>query len=124
LKLNIPVSVVQSYVEPLLGFAGQRVQARGYVDLLTTFGAGQTYKTLVVRYILVDADTSYNVLIGRRTLNQLGTVVSTPHMAMKFPAPDGTIITVKADPKEAWLCYVKSLKVTSYSLKIVTERET
>jgi len=85
----------------LLGFAGQRVHARGFVDLLTTFGIRQTYKTLVVRYILIDADISYIVLIGRRTLNQLGAVVSMPHMVMKFPAPDETIITVKADPKKA-----------------------
>jgi len=48
LKLNIPESTVQPYVEPLLGFANQRVHARGFVYLLTTFGAGQVYKTLVV----------------------------------------------------------------------------
>jgi len=89
-----------------------------------TFGAGQTYKTLVVRYTLIDADTSYNVLIGRHTLNQLGAVVSTPHMAMKFSVPNGTIIAVKADPKESRQCYVESLKVTLYSLKTVAERAT
>jgi len=44
-------------------------------------------------------------------------------MAMKFHAPDGTVIIVKADPKEARQCYVKSLKVTPYSLKTITERE-
>jgi len=113
LKLNIPKTAVQSYTELLLGFAGQRVHATGFVDLLTTFEAGQAYKTLVVRYILIYADTSYNVLIGRHTLNQLGAIVSTPHMAMKFSAPNGTIITVKAtDLKETRQCYVKSLKVT------------
>ena len=91
---------VQPYVEPLVGFAGQRIHARGFVDLLTTFGGGQSYKTLTVRYILVEADTSYNVFIGCQTLNQLGAIVSTPHMAMKFSGPDGTIITIKADPKD------------------------
>ena len=124
LKLNIPVSAVQPYAEPLLGFAGQRVHARGFVDLLTTFEAGQAYRTLVVRYILIDADTSYNVLIGIRTLNQLEAIVYTLHMGMKFSTPDGTIITDKALSKEARQCYVKSLKVTPYSLKTVAERET
>jgi len=101
LKLNVPEKDVRLYTEPLLGFAGQQVHARGYVDLLTTFGAGPVYRTLNVWYILIEADTSYNVLIGRRTLNQLGAIVSTLHMAMKFPAPDGTIVTVRADQKEA-----------------------
>jgi len=106
LKLNVPESAIQAYSEPLLSFAGQKVRSRGFVDLLTTFGIGQSYRTLMVRYILVDADTSYNVLIGRRTLNQLGAIVSTPHMAMKFSASNEMMITVKADPKEARQCYI------------------
>lgn len=77
-KLNVLESTIQSYIKPLLGFACQRVNARGFVDLLTTFGVRQSYKTLTVRYILVEVDTSYNMLIGRHTLNQLGVMVSTP----------------------------------------------
>jgi len=67
---------------------------------------GQSYLTLTVCYILVEAETSYNVLIGQQTLNQLGAVVSTPHMAMKFPTSNEIIITVKADPKKARQCYL------------------
>jgi len=120
-KLKIPESTSQAYSEPLLGFAGQKVHSRGFIDLLTTFGRGHAYRTLTVRYILVDADTAYNVLIGRRTLNQVGAVVSTPHMAMKFPASNGEIITVKADPKEARQCYMQSLRVVPYTLRTTNE---
>jgi len=42
-------------------------------------------------------------------------------MAMKFLATNGTIITVKADPKEARQCYMQSLKVTPYTLKTTVE---
>jgi len=45
-------------------------------------------------------------------------------MAMEFPALDGTIVTVKADPKEARQCYVQSLKVDPYSLKTRREQAT
>ncbi|XP_020238868.1 uncharacterized protein LOC109817925 [Cajanus cajan] len=38
LKLDVPHSLIQPYMEPLVGFAGERVHTRGYVDLLTTFG--------------------------------------------------------------------------------------
>jgi len=48
MKLNVPKSVVQSYTELLLGFVGQKVHAQGYVDLLTTFGIGQSYCTLMI----------------------------------------------------------------------------
>jgi len=120
-KLKIPESCIQTYSEPLLGFAGQKVHSRGFIDFLTSFGRGQTYRTLTVRYILVNADTAYNVLIGRKTLNQLGAIVSTLHMAMKFSASNGEIITVKADPKEARQCYMQSLRVVPYTLRTTME---
>jgi len=70
------------------------VYTKGYVTLLTTFGTSMTYQTLIVRYILVEADTSYNAFINHRTL-KLGVIISIPHMAIKFPSKDGTIITRK-----------------------------
>jgi len=42
-------------------------------------------------------------------------------MNMKFPGPNGAIITVKADPKEVRQCYMHSLKVSPYTLKAVEE---
>jgi len=76
-----------------------RTSSREYIDLLTTFQIKETYWTLTILYILVEVDTSYNVLICQKTLNQLSVVVSTPHIAMKFPESDGSIIIVKVDPK-------------------------
>lgn len=91
----MPTSIIKSYLDPLIGFVGERVHTRGYVDLLITFGNNKTYrKMLTVRYILIETDTSYNVLIARKTLNNVGVIVSTPHMAMKFPSEEGNIIIV------------------------------
>ena len=84
LKLDLPHSTIKLYPNPLLGFVGEQVHTRRYIDLPNTFGTSATYRTLTVRYILVEANTSYIVLIGRQTLNQLGIDVSTPHMTMKF----------------------------------------
>jgi len=33
---------------------------------------------------------------------------------MKFPTLTGEIFTIKADQKQAWQCYAKSLKMTPY----------
>jgi len=80
------MDIVKSYLDSLLGFAGERVHTRDFVDLLTTFEVGRNCRTLTVRFLLVEVDMSYNVLIGRRTLNALGAIVSTQHMAIKFPS--------------------------------------
>jgi len=76
------------------------VDTRGYIDLYTKFGGEEgesRSKTIKIRYLLIDANTSYNVLLVRPLLNLLGAIVSTPHLAMKFPSPMGDIITVHVD---------------------------
>ncbi|XP_020206559.1 uncharacterized protein LOC109791651 [Cajanus cajan] len=113
LRLDVPHSFIQPHTKPLVGFVGRCVHTRGYVDLLTTFGAPPDSRRVMVQYILVEADTSYNIIIGRPTLNQLGAVVSTPHLTMKFLGHDGKIFSVKANQKTAQQCHIESLKIAS-----------
>ena len=88
------------------------MDTRGYIDLYTKFGDTRTQtKTIKVLYLLVEANTSYNVLLGRPSLNTLSVIVSTPHLAMKFPSPTGDIITVHVDQKTTRECYAASLRV-------------
>jgi len=111
-KLQIPESNVQHYEDQIVGFSGERVSTRRYIDLYTKFGEGKTgIKKIQIRYLLVEANTSYNILLGRPSLNQLGAIVSTPHLAMKFPSPTGEVITVHMNQKTARECYAASLRI-------------
>ena len=98
-RLEVSHDTVHPYVGPLLGFAGERVETRDYVDLMTTFDQGQLSRSFIIRYLLVDANRSYFALIGRKTLNELGAIVSTPHLKMKFPTLTEETVTVKANQK-------------------------
>ena len=88
-KFEVSPTTVYLHVSPLLSFASERVETRGYVDLISTFGQGQLSKSITIRYSLIDADSSYFALIGRKTLNELGVIISMPHLKIKFPTPDG-----------------------------------
>ena len=61
--------------------------------------------------MVINANTSYNILLGRLSLNKLGAIVSTPHLAMKFLSLSGDILTIHVDQKVARECYAKSLRV-------------
>ena len=87
------------------------MQTRGYVDLYTTFGEGQLTKTISIRYLVLDANTSSNVLLGRPSLNALGAIVSTPYLAMKFPSMVGDIVTIHVDQRTVRECYIASLQL-------------
>ncbi|XP_014521801.1 uncharacterized protein LOC106778353 [Vigna radiata var. radiata] len=100
-QMEISDDLIVPYDEQLGGFAGERVDTKGYLDLWTRLGAGREGEEKRVRYLLVDANTSYNVLLGRLCLNSFGAIVSTPHLAMKYPTSRGTICTIRANQKVA-----------------------
>jgi len=99
------------YDDHVVAFSGERVGTKGYIDLYTTFGEGKSTRTIKIRYLVIDANTSYNILLGRPSINRLMAIVSTPHLAMKFPSRTGDILTVHVDQKEARECYAESLRV-------------
>jgi len=109
-ELQLPDTAMIPYDEPIYSFSDEQVSTRGYIDLHTVFREGTQTKTILIRFHIVDAPTSYNILLGRPSLNTLGAVVSTPHLAMKFPAPSGDILTIHCDQCLARECYMASLR--------------
>jgi len=98
------------YNEPIYGFSGEKVSTYGYIDLHTVFRDSAQTKTILIRFLIVDAPTSYNVLLDRPSLNTLGEVVSTPYLAMKCPSPSGDILTIHDDQWLARECYMANLR--------------
>ena len=94
---------------------------RGYLELRTTFTNGTASRTESIRYLVVNDNSSYNILLGRPALNRLRVVASTRHMKMKLPDLSGRVIVIKSDQEEARKCYENSLK-TKRGMFMVLER--
>jgi len=94
----------------LVGFARDQVEVRGYVDLRTTFSDDKAARTVVIRYVVVNTPSAYNLLLGRPSLNRLGAVASTKHMKMKLPSLERIVIVIKSDQKAVRKCYERNLK--------------
>ncbi|KAL0440518.1 UNVERIFIED_CONTAM: Pro-Pol polyprotein [Sesamum latifolium] len=67
----------------LYGFAGEVVHPRGMVSLPLTMGRGTAHKTCLLKFLVVDVPSAYNVILGRSTLNTFQAVISTYHMKIK-----------------------------------------
>lgn len=95
------------------GFPGERVPTRGSIELMTRFNTKKSgYKDIVVKYVVIHASTSYNILLGRPLINIIEVIVSSLHLVMKFPSNKGSIIMVYVDKKTTRECYMTNLKLT------------
>ncbi|XP_072056242.1 uncharacterized protein [Arachis hypogaea] len=109
-KLGLEEKELNAYPHTLFGLGDTSILPLSFISLYTTFGKGMKSRTLSIDYIVVDVASAYNTLIGRTTLNRLATVVSTPHLCMKFSTVEG-IATIKEDQKLVRKCYNESLNL-------------
>ena len=82
-----------------------KVQPVGTITLPMVVGAYPQQVTKDMNFLVVDCSSSYNVIIGRPTLNSLKVVTSTYHLSIKFPTEYG-VGQVQGDQLATRECYL------------------
>jgi len=83
-KLQLSPDQLRPYGGYLYGFTGDQVEVQGHIELRTTFTDGTTSRTANIRYLVVSTPSTYNILLGRPTLNKIEAVASLRHKKMKL----------------------------------------
>ncbi|XP_073033744.1 uncharacterized protein [Primulina eburnea] len=94
----------------LFGFAGYAVYPEGEIALPLTLGTGDLRKTVMTTFTVVDAPSSYNVILGRPAMNEMKAVASTYHQKIKFQVR-GQVGEVKGDQPSSRRCYGETVWV-------------
>ena len=81
----------------------------GSIQLVLTFGDPSCQATKTVRFLIVDAPSTYNILLGKPSLNAIRAILSAYHMVIKFPTANG-VGMVRGDQRVARECYSASMK--------------
>ncbi|XP_073317275.1 uncharacterized protein [Primulina huaijiensis] len=69
----------------LFGFSGHDVYPEGEIVLPLTLGTRELKKTVMTIFTMVDAPSSYNIILARPDTNELMAVASTYNQKIKFP---------------------------------------
>ena len=93
----------------LRGFSGEKVLPLGSKQFVLTLGDPPCQATMTVRFLIVDAPSAYNVLLGRPSLNAIKAIPSAYHMVIKFPTTN-KVRMVRGDQRVARECYSASMK--------------
>ena len=93
----------------LRGFSRERVLPLGSLQLVLTLGDPLCQTTTTVRFLIVNAPSAYNILLGRPSLNAMRAIPSAYHMVIKFSTTNG-VGMVRGDQRIARECYSVSMK--------------
>ena len=93
----------------LRGFSGERVLPLGSVQLALTLGDPPCQATTTERFLIVDAPSAYNMLLGRPSLNAIRAIPSIYYMVIKFPTAN-RVGMVRGNQRIAKECYSTSMK--------------
>ena len=121
-QLRLDPKILRPFDSPLVSFNGDRVYPRGIVTLTVTVGSYPVQLTRQVDFLVVDCPTSYNVIIGRPTLNKWKVATSTYCLKVKFPTDNG-IGEVKGDQVLARECYQAVLAGKENHTWVIEEKE-
>ncbi|KAI3443927.1 hypothetical protein Pfo_000592 [Paulownia fortunei] len=116
LKLDIDNAQLSPVNTPLAGFGGEVVEALGEVALPFSLGSYPRRITKMVKFLVVNAPSTYNMILGRPSLNLFHAVASTYHMKLKFSTYEGIDEAIE-DHRMARECYANTLRKAFAKLK-------
>ena len=108
-KIGIGRGKLEPVNTHLQGFSGEKVLPLGSIQLVLTLGDPSCQATTTMRFLVADALSAYNMLLGRPSLNAIKTIPSAYHMMIKFPTTSG-VGMVRGDQCVAKECYSASMK--------------
>ena len=79
-QLRLDPKRLRYFNSPLVSFSGDKIYPRGIVTLSVIAGTHLAEVTIQVDFLVVDCPSSYNVILGRPTLNRLKDVTSTYYL--------------------------------------------
>lgn len=113
--INFYITELFPFKGSLVGFSGEPVQVLGHWPMMTTFSNGENAKNILVRYLINNDASPYNVIMGRPSLNYLEEMFSTMYFTLKYPLKYGRVGIIKGDQGISRKCYKDSLKLKKKS---------
>ena len=121
-QLKLDEKRLRPFGSSLVSFSGDRVYPKGIITLTVTVGTHLRQLTRQLDFLVIDCPSSYNVIIGRPTLNRWKAATSTYCLKVKFPTDSG-VGEVKGDQGLARECYQAVLAAKENHTWVIEEKE-
>nr|XP_025678495.1 uncharacterized protein LOC112778389 [Arachis hypogaea] len=114
-KLGLRDENLQTHRNGITGLGDNFLKPEGSITLPLTIGTGDKRRTLIAEFVVLKDSTAYNVILGRKTINDFSAIIFTKYLLMKFVAEDDSIGTIHGDREIAAECDNTSLALRKKS---------
>ncbi|XP_072071664.1 uncharacterized protein [Arachis hypogaea] len=114
-KLGLRNDNLQTHRNGVTGLGDNFLKPDSSIVLPLTIGTENQRKTILSEFVVLKDSTAYNVILRRKTINDLSAVIFTKYLLMKFTADDGSIGTIHRDREIAVECDNTSLALRKKS---------
>ena len=120
--MKLDLGRLRPFDSSLVNISGDRVYPKGIVTLTVIVGTHPRQLIRQLDFLVVDCLSSYNVIIGRPTLNRWKAATSTYCLKVKFPIENG-VSEVKGDQVLDRECYQAVLAAKENHTWMIEEKE-
>ncbi|XP_072088364.1 uncharacterized protein [Arachis hypogaea] len=106
---------LKTHQHGVVGLGDHFIKPDGTISLPTSIGLGQGRRSVMAEFVVLRDSTAYNVILGRKTINDLRVVISTKMLVMKFITDDGSVGSIRGDLETAVTCDNASLSLRKKS---------
>ncbi|XP_025647373.1 uncharacterized protein [Arachis hypogaea] len=99
----------------VVGLGDHFIKLDRIISLPTSMGQGERRRTVMADFVVLRDSTAYNIILGRKTINDLGAAISTKLLVMKFVTDDRSMGSIRGDIETAVACDHASLSLRKKS---------
>ncbi|XP_072094128.1 uncharacterized protein [Arachis hypogaea] len=110
--MGLKESDLKNHQHGVMGLGDNYIIPDGTITLPISLGTGDTRKSVMADFVVLRDSTAYNIILGRKTINEFSAVICTKFLIMKFITDKGT-----GDLETAVACDSASLSLRKESKK-------
>ncbi|XP_016199351.1 uncharacterized protein LOC107640340 [Arachis ipaensis] len=116
--LGLKDANLKTHQHGVVGLGDHFIKSDGIISLPTSVGQRQERRTVMAEFVILRDFTAYNIILGRKTINDLGAVISTRMLIMKFITEEGSVRSIRGDLETAVACDNASLSLRKKSKEV------
>ncbi|XP_025702599.1 uncharacterized protein [Arachis hypogaea] len=99
----------------VIGLGDHFIKPDGVISLPISVGQTQGRRSAMAEFVILRDSTAYNIILGRKTINDVEAIINTKLLVMKFVTDDGSIGSIRGDLETAVACDNASLSLRKKS---------